>query len=107
MINIAAIAVISSPNRRQPLIIGGSAGQAIVAWDVVSGASGYKVYWGQTSGGPYLQAEGAGYDAGNVLEYTVSGLAAGTWYFKVTSYGPDALSEIGLDFVDQVSKLVT
>lgn len=103
--NLLTLASIAQP-RRFSVAIGAGAGSALVEWDAVSGAAGYKVYWGQTEGGPYSQLEGSGEDVGDVLEYNVTGLSAGTWYFKVTSYA-DAFSEIGLEFVDEVSKVVT
>lgn len=66
-----------------------SASSVGLAWDPVPGANlaGYRVYYGTTSGGPYLQLPGQGSNAGNGNSYTVSGLQRGTtYYFAVTAY---------------------
>jgi len=66
-----------------------SAGSVGLAWDPVPGAnlSGYRVYYGTASGGPYFQLPGQGSNAGNATSYTVSGLPGGTnYYFAVTAY---------------------
>jgi len=84
------------------------AGEALLEWDTVAGATGYRIYYGTTEGGPYDQAFGSGIDAGNVLFYLVTGLTPSTRvYFKVTSYGSDPDSEVGLPFVDEVYKDIT
>jgi hypothetical protein len=60
---------------------GARAGQVTLAWDAVSGASGYHIYYGTESG-----RYGTEVDAGNVTTYTVTGLAASTtYYFAVTA----------------------
>ncbi|MGC4128681.1 MAG: T9SS type A sorting domain-containing protein [Bergeyella sp.] len=53
-------------------------------WTAVSGATGYKLYLGTTSGGTDVLN---GTDVGNVTSYDVSGLAEGTTYYaKVEAY---------------------
>lgn len=65
---------------------GASAGQIALAWDPVSGAAGYKVYYGGPAGIP---ASGG---ITNTTQLTVSGLAQGQNYcFTVTAY--DACGE--------------
>jgi hypothetical protein len=54
-------------------------------WDPVSGAAGYRIYYGTTQGGPYFQSPGNGVDAGNVTAFTVTGLAGRARYFFVTT----------------------
>jgi hypothetical protein len=58
--------------------------------------SGYKVYFG-TSSGTY----GAPINVGNVTSYTVTGLGSGTYYFAVTAYNTSG-DESG--FSNEVSK---
>lgn len=67
-------------------LLGGNPGRISVtlAWNpsVSTALTGYKVYVG-TSSGKY----GTGIVVGNVLRYTVTGLARGvTYYFATTSY---------------------
>jgi PKD repeat protein len=76
------------------------AGQLTLTWDAVANATGYKVYFGQSSGG-YT----ASVDAGNKLTQTVAGLTDGTrYYFAVTAYGPPGTAESG--YSNQVSAVV-
>ncbi len=64
---------------------------------------GYRVYYGTTRGN-YLQARGAGVNAGSATQYTASGLNTGqTYYFAVTAYDA-AGNESG--FSSEVSKLI-
>jgi hypothetical protein len=62
-----------------------AAGDVRLAWDapapVVPEGYRYRVYKGTVSGQLALHA-----DVGNVLAYTVTGLAPGTYYFAVTAY---------------------
>jgi hypothetical protein len=58
-----------------------------LAWDPVSGVSGYKLYQGGASHS-YTNAT----DAGNVTQKTVSPLVAGrTYYFAVTAYSSSGI----------------
>ena len=57
-----------------------------LAWDPPAAGpvpAGYKVYYGTASG-----VYGSPIDAGNVTQYTVSNLSAGTYYFVVSAYLP-------------------
>lgn len=47
---------------------------------------GYKLYYGRISG-----IYTAFIDVGNVTTYTMTGLAAGTWYFVATAYNTSGL----------------
>jgi hypothetical protein len=62
-------------------------GNAVLTWQAStdSKVTGYKVYYG-TSSGSYMQTAGQGISAGNNTTYTVSGLPTGTlYYFAVTA----------------------
>lgn len=55
-----------------------------LTWDAASYATGYKIFYG-TSSGNYT----SNIDVGNVLEYTVPGLTPGIpYYFVVAAYNP-------------------
>jgi len=55
---------------------------AVLTWDAVTGAAGYRIHYGTTSG-MYLQVQ----DAGSLTTYTVAGLSSGTtYYFVATAY---------------------
>ena len=57
-----------------------------LAWDAVTGASGYRIYYG-IAPGTYLQSVGQGLNVNNVTTYTVTGLSSGTtYYFAATAY---------------------
>lgn len=59
-----------------------AAGEVLVAWSPSSGASGYNVHAG-TSSGVYPQTE----DVGNTTQATQDGLTdCTTWYFAVSAY---------------------
>jgi chitodextrinase len=58
---------------------------ATLTWDAVTGASGYRIYYG-TASGTYFQSVEQGVDVGNVTTYTVPGLSSGTYYFAATAY---------------------
>jgi hypothetical protein len=47
--------------------------------------SGYKIYWGTTSGYPYANVR----DVGQVTSYTFTDLPKGNYYFALTSYDTD------------------
>ncbi len=59
------------------------AGEVKLAWDASTDASvtGYKIYYGTAT-----RQYGAPINAGLQTSYTVTGLAAGTYYFAVTAY---------------------
>jgi PKD repeat protein len=66
----------------------GQAGQASLAWDAVSGATGYRLYYG-TATGNYA----SNVDAKNATNYTVAGLTDGTrYYFSVRAYNATTTS---------------
>jgi hypothetical protein len=65
-----------------------SAGQVSLAWDAVSGATGYRLYYG-TASGSYAPPV----DAQNATSYTVAGLTDGTrYYFAVRAYNATTTS---------------
>jgi hypothetical protein len=61
---------------------GGGTGD--LAWDAVSGATGYRVYWDSVSGPPYSNSV----NVGNVTSYTPTAavMGTGTKYVNVRSY---------------------
>jgi len=64
-----------------------SSSTATLEWDSVAGASGYRIYYGVTQGGPYDQSPVNGIDVGNATTFTVTGLAGHTrYYFVATAY---------------------
>jgi hypothetical protein len=63
------------------------AASVTLAWDTDSGAAGYRLYYG-TSSGNYSQSM----DVGNQTTATVSNLTAGqTYYFAVAAYNSSGL----------------
>jgi hypothetical protein len=66
----------------------GSAGTISVAWDGVSGATGYRLYYGASSG-QYTSS----LDLGSRTEATLDGVAdCTTWYVAVKAYNPNGES---------------
>lgn len=62
------------------------ASDANLTWDANTEPEllGYKIYWGNTRGGPYTNS----IDVGNVTQHTVAGLSeSATFYFAATAYG--------------------
>lgn len=71
-----------------------------LAWDSVSGATGYRIYWGTDSGGPYPNEV----YVGDVLTYPLAslGLSSGiTYYLIVVGYNPgETLASNELEILD-------
>lgn len=64
---------------------GFAAGDVIVDWETVPGATGYRIHYEETDDGPpYTPAQdgtpASGSVLGNVTEATISGLTPGQWY---------------------------
>jgi hypothetical protein len=83
----------------------GSAGPSTATLDwnpVVHGSDPvtYRIYYGTTQGGPYLQSSGNGVDVGSVTTFTVSGLTKGARYFFVAT----AIATTESDFSNEVFK---
>jgi len=77
-----------------------SGASTTLAWDGVTAASGYRLYYG-TAPGTYEQLPGQGLDVGDCTTYTVTGLGSGTvYYFAVTAY--NGVTESG--YSNEVSK---
>ena len=77
---------------------GAFAGSVNLAWDAVSGAAGYRVYYGTTSA-TYT----ANLDAGSKTSATVAGLTDGTrYYFAVKAYAGTVTS----GYSNEVSSVV-
>jgi hypothetical protein len=66
------------------LPLAAAGGDVTLAWDLVTSPAlaGYQLCYGNASG-----QYGTVVDVGNVTTYTVSNLAAGTYYFAVKAYG--------------------
>ncbi len=82
-----------------------NSGSVRLAWSATGDPRvvGYRVYYG-TSSGRYIQAFGAGVDAGSSVNISLTGLQSGTqYYFAVTAYD-SAANESG--YSAEVSKLV-
>jgi len=80
------------------LMGGAFAGSVNLAWDAVSGAAGYRVYYGTTSA-TYT----ANLDAGSKTTATVTGLTDGTtYYFAVKAYAGTVTS----GYSNEVSSVV-
>lgn len=64
---------------------------ADLTWSAVSGATGYRIYHG-TSSGVYSQARGSGIDVGNVTTYPISSLSLSadvTYFVTMAAYDSD------------------
>jgi hypothetical protein len=61
-----------------------SAGATTIAWDAVSGATGYKFYIG-TATGLYIY-DGSPIDVGNVLQYRITNLPNNPYFIAITAY---------------------
>lgn len=86
------------------LIIGSdkaAAADVSLAWDpsISSNISGYRLYIGSSS-----RSYGAPIQLGNQTAHTVTGLAAGTWYFSVTAFDVNG-NESG--FSNEVSTVIS
>jgi hypothetical protein len=78
---------------------------AALTWDAVTGATGYRIYYG-TVPGSYLQSRGQGLDVGNVTTYALTGLNSGmTYYFAATAYGSSIPPNEG-GFSNEVCKTI-
>lgn len=75
-------ASISVPSSPEGVMTSPGNGSFAVSWNAVSGASGYKLFYG-TSSGSYSQT----IDVGSATSYTIQGLTNGTvYYIAVSSY---------------------
>jgi hypothetical protein len=71
-----------------------NAGQVSLAWDAVSGATGYKVYYGTTTG-----IYSSNVDAKTATSQTVANLIDGTrYYFVVQAYNSTTTSAYSTEF---------
>ena len=89
MIQAAALQTASAPV--SPPVSPPVTGSAILTWNppttysdgsVLTDLSGYRVYWGTVLG---TYPNSYQINNGGVSSYTVNGLSAGRWYFKVTA----------------------
>ena len=64
-----------------------SRGQVTLSWNASAGASSYNLKRSGTSGGPYALVVSTG-----TTNYTDEGLASGTFYYVVSSVGPNGES---------------
>ncbi len=69
----------------------GAAGTGLIAvnWNAMSGATGYYIYRDTSPTGSFPLFV----DAGNVITYSNTGLSAGTYYYKVSSYKSGGATE--------------
>jgi len=91
LLAIASLLVACGGGASEPAPGGGGGGAtvcatgaapAVLTWDAVTGAAGYRIYFGTTSG-TYPQT----LTVGNVTTTNVTGLSSGTtYYFVATAY---------------------
>ena len=77
-----------SPNSTSVSVTTAPSNSATLTWDAVTvpTLSGYRFYFG-TAPGMYLQSLGQGIGVGNVMTYTITGLAnRGRYFFAVTAF---------------------
>jgi hypothetical protein len=75
-----------------------ASGSAVtLSWSAVSGASGYKLYYG-TSSGAYIGSV----DLGNVTSKTFSNVGNGTYYLALTAYSSSTESNKGTEITVRV-----
>lgn len=84
------------------VLLGGSlhAADLALAWDANTepDIAGYKIYYGKVSG-TYDHSV----NVGNVVQFTVTGLTNGTWYFAVTA---ENTSNLESGFSNEVSAVI-
>lgn len=86
-------------------VFAGVPGNAALSWDplVNPALSGYRVYYGNLPN-VYLQADGQGFDVGNVTSRVVTGLTSGIlYYFAVTAYDTSGRES---EYSNEVSKVI-
>ena len=88
-------------------VSGADPNSAVLAWDASASSAirGYRVYFGTTQGGPYLQPPGQGIDVGNVTTYVVTGLSSNTTYYFVATAYDTSLNESS--FSNEVSETIS
>ena len=90
------------------------AGEALLSWNPPleyedgtllspSDITGYKIYYGQTSGGPYTYFVSVGGTSNSV---TIINLAKGNWYFVATTISIDGLESVYSTEVNKYIKAV-
>ncbi len=83
-INLASLA--SAPPPPKTVAIGGIVEpSAILKWDKVDGAVGYKIYWRDTTSPTWDYSR----YVGNYTEFTLKGIVIDNFYFGVASVGKD------------------
>lgn len=83
-INLASLA--SAPPPPKTVAIGGIVEpSAKLKWDTVEGATGYKIYWRDTTSPTWDNSR----YVGDVTEFTLQGIVIDNFYFGVTSVGKD------------------
>jgi fibronectin type 3 domain-containing protein len=92
---VLAVASAAGCNRGSisDLSLGGGSHNVVVQWHAspTSGVTGYNVYRGATSGGPYTRLNSSVIAS---LSYTDRNVQAGqTYYYVVTAIGSDGFSE--------------
>jgi len=70
----------------------GGANQIVLTWGAISGATGYKVYYGPNAA---LDGKSNEIDVGNVVTYTQTGLVSNQQvFYAIASYNADATSPL-------------
>jgi hypothetical protein len=77
-------------------VTGGTA--TVLNWTAVTGAAGYRVYYGTAS-----RQYGPAVDVGNMTNYQVPGLGSTTYYFAVTAYDGNGESSFSTEVCKTIS----
>ncbi len=80
-INLASLA--SAPPAPKSVAIGGIVEPSKLKWDQVDGATGYKIYWRDTTSPTWDNSR----FVGDVSEFTLDGIVIDNYYFGVASVG--------------------
>jgi len=88
-INLAQLAW--APTRPQNVKIGGIVEADVkLAWDAVKGATGYRIYWRDTTSPTWDHSR----YVGNVTEFTLDGIVIDNSFFGVAAIGEDGIESI-------------
>jgi hypothetical protein len=88
-INLAQLAW--APTRPQNVKIGGIVEADVkLAWDAVKGATGYRIYWRDTTSPTWDHSR----YVGNVTEFKLDGIVIDNSFFGVAAVGEDGIESV-------------
>jgi fibronectin type 3 domain-containing protein len=76
------------PSAPTNLVVLPGGGRALVSWDAVGGAAGYRVKWNSVSGGPYINVVNTGNQTATDINFIQDGVV---WYFVVSAVSADGI----------------